>query len=61
MAHVLRIFSPESTGQGAAGAILPAGAKRFLAARLMELAGLALTLVMGALAVALFSYAPSDP
>jgi S-DNA-T family DNA segregation ATPase FtsK/SpoIIIE len=61
MAHVLRIFSPESAGQGTAGAILPAGAKRFLAARLMELAGLALTLVMGALAVALFSYAPSDP
>ncbi len=61
MAHVLRIFGPESAGQGAGGAILPAGAKRFLKARLSEAAGAALALVVGALAVALFSYVPSDP
>jgi S-DNA-T family DNA segregation ATPase FtsK/SpoIIIE len=61
MAHVLRIFSPEGTGQGVAGAILPAGAKRFLKDRLFELGGLALSVCVGTLAVALFSYAPTDP
>ena len=57
----MRIFGPAHVGDDAKGAILPAGAKRFLMARLLEGAGVGLLLLVAALAAALFTYVPTDP
>ena len=63
MAFALRFFdAADSTepGRQAVTAILPAGAKRFIHDRAMELAGICLAIISSAALLALFSYAPSD-
>jgi S-DNA-T family DNA segregation ATPase FtsK/SpoIIIE len=61
MAQALRFFGPANAGDSAARAILPAGAKRFLVGGLMQVAGFAIAAAALLAALALFSYAPSDP
>ena len=61
MAQAIRSFEPPIVGDEATRSILPAGAKRFLHDRMMEISGLVLAIGVAAIAVALFSYVPSDP
>jgi DNA segregation ATPase FtsK/SpoIIIE, S-DNA-T family len=61
MAQALKFFGPATAGHSTTRAILPAGAKQFLLGRLMQLGGLLAAIAAAALAVALFSYVPSDP
>ena len=60
MAQALRSFEPAIVRDGATRSILPAGAKRFLHDRMMEISGLVLAIGVAAIAVALFSYVPTD-
>jgi DNA segregation ATPase FtsK/SpoIIIE, S-DNA-T family len=61
MAQTLRFFGTAAAGDSADRAILPAGAKLFLRDRILEFSGLAMIIVVTVLAVALFSYVPTDP
>jgi len=61
MAQALRFFGPANAGDSAARAILPAGAKRFIVGGLMQVTGFAIAAAALLAALALFSYAPSDP
>jgi len=65
MAQVLRFFG-ESSGaaggtSGAAGALLPAGAKSFLRRRAQELVGGTMVIASALMMIAIFSYSPADP
>jgi DNA segregation ATPase FtsK/SpoIIIE, S-DNA-T family len=61
MAQTLRFFGSATAGDSADRAILPASAKQFLRDRVLEFTGLALIIIVTILAMALFSYVPTDP
>ena len=61
MAQTLKLGGVAHPQNDSPHKVLPAGAKRFLYDRMMEIAGFFLAIGVAAIAIALFSYTPSDP
>ena len=61
MVQVLQFFRSACVSNKAVRSLLPAGTKHFLYLRMMEVSGFVLAIGVAAIAVALFSYVPSDP
>ena len=61
MAQTLKFWGAGHAQNGSPRKVLPAGAKRFLYDRMMEISGFFLAIGVAAIAIALFSYTPNDP